>query len=87
MFSIFNKYRYNVIMEDVEKVNSKLKELKEQTGDKWVEINGFVSLMSAELTGARSSSFKTDSGYPVKAFINTNTGEVRLFKARMFTDE
>lgn len=74
-------------MEDEVLIQEKIEELEQETGHSWTHVNGFVAVTTAEITGPRTSKFKTGSGYPLKAFLNRDTGEIKFFKGRFFIDE
>ena len=84
------KLLYNLIsrepMEDQDKIDAKLKELKTGGGD-WIPMNGFGAITSVELKSPGKHTFKPNSGYIVKTFFNKKTGEIKVFPASLFIDD
>jgi hypothetical protein len=73
--------------ENPHKVQSKLDELNsEEFSTPWVEIKGFVSMTGVDYPDTGGIKFDSKRGYPVKAFLNKDTGEVKLFTAKIFRD-
>lgn len=52
------------------------------SGQTWVAVQGYHSLTSA--TVDTSITFYPTSGYIVKIFVNTTTGEIRMFPYQIF---
>ncbi len=53
-------------------------------GQAWDAIDGVQSLTSVNRQSSNDVSFNIGSGVLVKGFINTTTGEMRLFPAKLF---
>ena len=84
--------------EGVGLVNQKIVQLNATTpGQKWIAINGYTALMNfsygssslRSLTSlirgnSKQAVFNPSGGYPVKAFLNTATGEVKMFSIELF---
>lgn len=51
----------------------------------WIEVSGTSALIKMDIEDAGKITFNGNSGFPVKAFINTQTGELKLFNARRFS--
>lgn len=50
-------------------------------------IEGYYALTKFEFPkGSAGAVFTPSVGVPVKAFMNTNTGEIRIFAANFFDD-
>jgi len=68
-------------MEDLKKVEKKRKEL----GEDWVTTNGFKVLTGFKFLKEKGKGkFFSEKGYPLKAFVNIKTGELRIFAAVLF---
>lgn len=78
--------RYNRRMEDPEKVAAKKAELNSSDDTKaWDDVVGFHIMSTLNLsTDGAGGSVDPGTGVAVKAFINTTTGEVKLFWAKNF---
>lgn len=79
----FTHRRYTDVMEDKDKVNDILKILnKGDIETIWAPVDGLSSLMRVDIKmegGKKSADFSLNSGVPVKAFLNTQTGEMKFF--------
>jgi hypothetical protein len=69
---------------DEDKIKEKLANLKEETGHVWLPLTDVSALTSVDISDPEMPRFKPGTGYPVKAFINTVTGEVRMFSTQIF---
>jgi hypothetical protein len=58
---------------------SKIDAIQKSLGPAWQPINDTHTLTKVDLTNDASPTFIPTSGIPVKAFINTQTGEIRIF--------
>jgi len=75
-------------MEDLIKVQEKIKELSKGKPGKWIPFSGFHALTKFEFgEGGKSPTFHPDSGVPLKIFVNVETGELRAFPAKVFEKE
>lgn len=70
---------------DQNKVNIFLAALNQSTPNRWVEIQGTNALVRLDISEDRIATFQGNSGFPVKGFIDTVTGEIKLITARRFT--
>ncbi len=50
----------------------------------WLPINGFTSTITTVPNADDTATFNINSGYIMKSFINTSTGEIKSFDARRF---
>jgi len=50
----------------------------------WVPMQGFTSLLVSLPKEDGSVTYNLNSGYPLKSFLNTQTGEVKSFAAHNF---
>lgn len=50
----------------------------------WLPIDGFNTITKLNFDSDGNAIFEGNSGYPLKAFVNTKTGEVKTFDARRF---
>ena len=73
-------------MENAAKVGAKIVDLQKQTGHKWVHVNGFNAVTGFDYGTGQGANFNPGFGLPVKIFIDTVTGEVKLFSADLFKD-
>jgi hypothetical protein len=73
-------------MEDQEKIKRRLEALNAGLANKpWIQVKGINVMPLVEqnnLTG--KSHVTTESGYPVKLFVHSVTGEIKAFSSRMF---
>lgn len=78
--------RYTGRMEDPRKVRRKIDELNRNSlPAAWDEVIGFLMLPNIELNSdAKNYGVNLSSGVSVKLFINTETGETRMFWADKF---
>ena len=53
----------------------------------WMELLGTHALMEMSIGTDNSITFQNARGYPIKAFRNMETGEVRMFDARIFAKD
>lgn len=51
----------------------------------WKEVEGTSALIKMEVPENGPVVFHPNEGFPIKAFLNTETGEVRTFNARRFS--
>jgi len=83
MFWPFLHKRYTDVMEDTKRIEKLLKAIKSETkSDDWAPIDGLVALTNADVkdvNGQRSADFNPGKGIPVKAFMNTKTGEIKIY--------
>jgi len=73
--------------EDREKINQKLIELNGGTIEgPWTDGQGFhaIQKFTFEPDPVTSSKFYQNEGFPIKFFLNTVTGELKIFSARLF---
>ncbi len=71
-------------MIDQTKVNRKIEELRDSSGGHlWKEISGYqaLTMVNIETSGAV---FNPASGVVVKTFVDTVTGEIKIFPSSMF---
>lgn len=66
------------------KINDKLAELSKDTGHTWLPLTDVTALTSVDISDPEAPKFLPGTGYPVKAFVDTVTGEVRLFSTQIF---
>lgn len=72
-------------MENPPKVQAMLTELnKGHSSRPWIAVDGF-NVMPEALLNPAGGYVITSKGYNVKIFINTDTGEIKLFPASLFT--
>lgn len=50
----------------------------------WFPCDGFTATMTVILGDNHSITFQGNSGYILKSFVNTSTGEIKSFDARKF---
>ena len=50
----------------------------------WLPVSGFTSTITTTPAPNDTASFNLNSGYVMKSFINTSTGEIKSFDARRF---
>ena len=50
----------------------------------WMPIDGFNTMTGLDYTISGTPIFNGNRGYPLKGFVNTATGEVKVFDARRF---
>lgn len=68
-------------MEDQDKINKILKSLnKGKLDGDWIEAKGNHALTVVEFDG-KNANFMPGAGIPLKAFINTKTGEIKSYHA------
>lgn len=54
----------------------------------WVEVQGTNALMKMDINPVNGTViYNPGIGFPVKGFINLQTGEIKLYNARIFTGE
>ncbi len=53
-------------------------------GQIWIALDGTQALTTVVNNGSGNISFNPASGIIVKAFLNQNTGEIKLFPAKIF---
>ncbi len=53
----------------------------------WGELTGTHVLLEMDINSDGSIKFKPNNGYPLKAFVNLETQEIRLFNARRFSQD
>lgn len=73
--------------ENPTKVSKKVQQLNRisPSGQKsWEALDGWNALTTVSFNG-KNPTFNPSFGYPVKAFVNTTTGEVKVFAADLFT--
>lgn len=58
---------------------------KELNTPVWVEIQGTNALVKMDIDNTGKVTFNSNSGFPIKGFLNTETGEIRIFSERIFT--
>ena len=76
IYSIMNK-------EDPVKVQNYINWLSKQTpGHTWVALNGLNALTTSSYNVLGALTFNGNIGTPIKAFLNQNTGEIRIIDAR-----
>lgn len=72
-------------MESQQKVNAKLAELQQATGHRWLQVNGFNAITGFDYgANGQGANFNPGFGYPVKIFIDSVSGEMKLFPAELF---
>jgi hypothetical protein len=67
-----------------EKIDAKVAELKAETKYDWIALSNTTALTRVDISDPKNPSFSPASGYPVLGFVNTTTGEVRIFSVQMF---
>jgi hypothetical protein len=73
------------MVEDPVKVNNQVGLLNRLTpGQTWVPLIGFNALTTCYFSTTGQLMFNPNYGFPVKAFLNQVTGEVRMFNAKLF---
>jgi len=73
--------------QDQVKIDAKIQELKTLTTHDWIAVEGYHALTSVQINSVSSSTsanFNPGSGIPVKAFIDTITGEIKVFPYKLF---
>lgn len=76
--------RYNSYMESQAKVEALLKTLNRgKVQGEWIAAPGNNALTIVEINGTEAN-FNPSSGMPLKAFININTGEIKIYHASVF---
>lgn len=50
----------------------------------WVPIDGFYTMTSLSFDANSNPVFNGNAGYPLKGFLSSSTGEVKIFDARKF---
>ena len=78
--------------EDHSKVRAKLDELNGGSlgglihvrSVEWVALEGFNALTKFDFLSNGGAVFTPTAGYPVKIFVNTSTGEMKIFPAAQF---
>jgi hypothetical protein len=58
--------------------------LNENHGPGWIPADGFFTTTGLTFKFDASPVFNPNAGYPLKLFVNTRTGEVKMFDARRF---
>ena len=53
-------------------------------GNGWMPIDGFTAIITSIPASNNTATYNPARGYPLKSFVNTNTGEVKSFDARRF---
>ena len=53
-------------------------------GQGWVPVDGFFTTTSLGFKSDSTPIFNPNAGYPLKLFVNNQTGEVKMFDARRF---
>lgn len=53
-------------------------------GPGWVPVDGFFTATNLSFKLDSTPVFNPNAGYPLKLFVNTRTGEVKMFDARRF---
>ena len=51
----------------------------------WVDLQGTHGLMKMDIKTDGSVHFSGTEGFPTKGFLNTKTGEIKTFSARIFS--
>lgn len=71
-------------MEIQSKIDEVLKKLNSGTiRGEWIAVPGNHALTIVDFNG-KDANFNPGSGMPLKAFINVNTGEVKIYHASVF---
>lgn len=75
--------RYTGVMEKNSRIKALVDKIRKETGsDDWEPIDGLVALTNVEIREVneqRSADFNPGKGMPVKAFLNTKTGEIKIY--------
>lgn len=73
-------------MESPQKIQQQIRWMNLTFGGNWQQIPGYLGLVNAGVFNkyANTANFNLNSGYTVKAFMNTLTGEVKFFPASLF---
>lgn len=84
--SIFSIETSKISMEDPQKITEKINELNHLGVGVWIAVDGASALtgVSGDFVPRTNVVFNPNTGYPVKAFINTSNGEIKLFAAILF---
>lgn len=70
---------------DPQKIQQQVNALNVDTpGQIWIVLDGFSALTTVEFKDDGPATFDPSRGLPLKTFINTVTGEVKIFHANMF---
>lgn len=73
------RLRYTKRMEDKKKIDSILADLKNTTGHIWEPAEGFNTMISVNRNSTGGFDTNNSKGVTVKVFVNTVTGEIKLF--------
>lgn len=86
-----NNWGKKAPMENPGLVEQKRQELNNLTpGQNWIIIRDYVALVNFQFMlnqanqNSKTAVFNPAAGYPVKAFLNSATGELRLFSIELF---
>ncbi len=76
------------LVESQAKIEEKIRTLNAIPGNtgQWLALDGFHGLTQFQFLPNNGANFIPNSGYPIKVFVNSETGEVRMFPAVFFTD-
>jgi hypothetical protein len=70
--------------ENRQRVLTKIASLNASDGGNWVELQGFNALTTVFYQANGSVVFNPNYGFPIKAFLNQVSGEIKVFDARNF---
>jgi hypothetical protein len=73
-----------VVQENPQAVQNWIDWLNKTTDSTWIAMNGFTALTVVTIEDNGTVTFNPNSGFPLKSFLNTQTGEVRSFSAHKF---
>jgi len=73
------------VMPPVKTIQEIIEHLNSSTpGQTWQPIDGVQSFTTVDRKAPNSVSFNIGSGLVVKGFVNTTTGEIKVFPAKLF---
>ena len=82
------KLLYNWLMSDPMEDRVKVDKQSKKLGKSWTDVKGFMATNKFKfLSGRRRGKLNSTRGFPLKAFINQNTGEVRIYTGTFFTKD
>jgi hypothetical protein len=58
--------------------------LNNNYGQGWMPISGFMAIIGTVPQVNNTANYNPNYGYPLKCFVNSQTGEVKCFDARKF---
>ncbi len=77
-----------IFVESMARIRSVPETLKDlnalKSGEEWEAIDGVQALTTVTRESGEAVSFNVGSGVLVKAFLNTTTGEIKIFPAKIY---